>query len=281
MEKQQRRSSSALLQILFITALGQLALGQQCANVPQVNLLLPPAEQGPDYEAEKEACFRNLPPTRKGKYGQKFRYTLCDDKSGTVRCNGGYKYQLDEIKVSGAALADKGTRLVLFRGSNVTMCMFGRLDARFARSAKLQLSVHGLVGKINIPDNSPIDFLEGAVNTLKDAVVGDFQAPFCKIGVDLCQQKGSTCQKITQDPTSAVPKNFCGCTTIAVPNVPGEKIPVETTLKTLESPEESDLGTCEQKYEIGDLKRSKNKNTLMCIKIPSILGRARNGGRRR
>jgi len=265
--------------LLLLPLLSQLTYGQQCANLPQVNLLIPPKEQGPDYLAEKEACFANLGTTRGGKRGQKFRYTLCDDQSGTIRCNGGYKYQLDEIKVSGAALADKGTRLVLFRGSKIKMCMFGRIDARFASSAKLQLSVHGKVGEIdNISNDSPLDFIEGAINKLKDAI--GIQVPFCDIKVDTCNEDGTTCQKIKEDPTSDVPKNFCSCTTINVPNVPGEKIPVETTLKALESPDEPDLATCEEEFEIDDLKRSKNKNTLLCIKIPSILGRARTAGRR-
>lgn len=241
--------------LVLLATLSTLASGQKCANVPKINLSLPPNERGAaNYEADKTACFNNLAPTRSGKRGQRIRFEDCK-QTDTISCNGGYKYQLDEIRVSGAALAEKGMRTVLFRDSTIRMCMFGRMDPKFVKSAKLQFSVHGNI--------------EHILDNLFDPAV-----PFCEIGVDLCKERGSTCDRI--QPAASEPTNFCSCTTINVPNVPGnDKIRVRTSLKALESPDESSLNTCETEFDIDDLKADKNKNTLACVVIPSLLGKAR------
>jgi len=257
------KSAAALQRPFLVVAVWSLlnislVLGD--CNVPKVKLL--PDEKGADFLADKAACFANLPTinTKRGpKQGQRINFTYCEEPD--FLCNeGGYKYKLDEVRVSGAALAERGQRLVLFRASTVQMCMFGRLDTGYLRSKNLTFSVHGNI--------------EHLLSSLIDPAV-----PFCDIGVDVCKGKGSTCDRL--EATPAV-QNFCGCTTIKVPNVPtDEKIFVKTTLKVLDfarigapvTPE--DVDTCEKRFDIDDLKSKSNKNTLACIRIPSILGRAR------
>jgi len=248
------KCSSSSFAIVLVVGFVSLGLGQRPQSGCTQNNLL--AEKGPDFAADKEACFANLPPTRTGKRGQRIKFDYCNEDSICRPGAGGYKYQLDEVRVSGSALAEGGRRTVLFRASTVKMCMFGRMASGVSSSGKLQLSVHGNIEHI-------LDaFIDPAV-------------PFCDIGVDLCRQTGSSCNLLTQQQPV---KNFCSCTSIKVPSVPGEdKIFVKTTLKALESPAESDLDRCEQEYDISDLK-AKGKNTLTCIKIPSILGKARRRG---
>ena len=117
---------------------------------------------------------------------------------------GGYKFQIDQAHIGGAAFDVRDNLTALFRGNEANICLFGRLHTGFLRSSppRLQNSIHGTL---------PV--LDKIISPTK----------FCDIDKNACSNTSPPCQNLTlfaQESGNPI-QNFCSCTSILVPNVPG------------------------------------------------------------
>lgn len=211
-----------------------------------------------ELSAGAQTCFDNKMEGTK----RRVKLSFCPT-DGTYLNETGYAFKELEIRV-GNVLFNTNPRIqrtVLMKNTNVQICMYGELDTNRLRdtnkAARLQISAHGK------PESFPE--VAGVKINLPDLGI---DASFCDLEPNGCVTTEPACSDVAPDRGI---KPFCSCATLTVPDYAPAGTDVEVTWKLLEIPSNADPNTCEEDFNITDLKIKESKETLACLKIPATV----------